>query len=124
MDGVASFCLVCGDVTEPNQFQCSEHVRARMAELQERKGSTTEQGRGAEWQRLSKRARARQNFCTDCGATTNLQTDHLPIAWHRQSLGLPIRLKDVDVTCGPCNVKRGSSKPGTPRYARWLRSGK
>lgn len=117
-----SICLVCGDVTEPDQFQCPEHIRARLAARREAKGSTREQGRAGLWMKLSKRARQMQPFCTDCGATWNLQADHLPSAWLRWERRLPIRLEDVEVTCGPCNIKRGSSKPGTPRYEAWVRA--
>ena len=46
----------------------------------------------------------------DCGATEDLQCDHLPIAWERYDKGLPVRLQDVDVVCGECNRKRGAAR--------------
>ncbi len=74
-------------------------------------------GYDSEWERLSKKARKLQPFCSDCGATEDLQADHSPEAWTRRAAGKPIRLKDVDVVCGPCNIGRGQARPepgGTP----------
>lgn len=71
---------------------------------------------------MSRRARARQNFCGRCSSTDHLSTDHLPIAWWRHERGLPIRLADVEVLCARCQSIVGSSRPGTPRYEEWLRS--
>lgn len=51
-----------------------------------------------------------QQFCLDCGATEDLQADHSPEAWKRWEQGLSIRLKDIDVVCGPCNRKRGQAR--------------
>lgn len=51
-----------------------------------------------------------QPWCLDCGATEDLSTDHLVSAWERRDAGLPIRLVDVAVVCGPCNTRRGSSR--------------
>lgn len=68
-------------------------------------------GYDSAWERLSQRARKLQPFCTDCGATENLQADHSPEAWARRAAGKAIRLKDIDVVCGPCNVARGQARP-------------
>ena len=38
-------------------------------------------GYDAEWDRLSRRARRLQPWCSDCGSTEDLQADHLPSAW-------------------------------------------
>ncbi|GAC59496.1 hypothetical protein GSI01S_02_01390 [Gordonia sihwensis NBRC 108236] len=69
-------------------------------------------GYDAAWTRLSRRARKLQPFCSDCGATNDLQTDHSPEAWARKARGKPIRLTDIDVVCGPCNRARGQARPG------------
>lgn len=53
-----------------------------------------------------------QPWCSDCFTTVDLTCDHKPRAWKRKAEGKPIRLADVDVVCGPCNVKRGSLRPG------------
>lgn len=76
-----------------------------------RRGSARDRGYDAAWDRLSKRARALSPFCEDCGTTENLTTDHKPSAWERKAEGKPIRLADVAVVCGPCNSRRGSSRP-------------
>lgn len=56
-----------------------------------------------------------QPWCLDCGATEDLQADHSPEAWSRWERGLPIRLKDIDVTCAECNRKRGQARGVTSR---------
>ncbi len=74
-------------------------------------------GYDSEWERLSQRARKLQGFCSDCGSRENLQCDHSPEAWARRAAGKTIRLKDIDVVCGPCNTHRGQARPtpgGTP----------
>jgi hypothetical protein len=50
------------------------------------------------------------DFCGGCGATNDLTCDHSPEAWARQAEGKVIRLRDVRVLCGPCNVAAGSSR--------------
>lgn len=56
-----------------------------------------------------------QPWCSDCGTGEHLAADHLPSAWVRKAQGLPLRLADVDVVCNDCNVRRGSSRPGSAR---------
>lgn len=74
------------------------------------KKSTKSRGYTGSWRRLSERARAAQQFCSDCGATGDLQADHSPEAWERYEKGLPIRLVDIDVVCMMCNIKRGAAR--------------
>lgn len=74
------------------------------------RGTTHRRGYGARWERLSKRARALQPFCLDCGTTENLTADHTPTAWERFDSGKSIRLQDIDVVCLPCNVARGPAR--------------
>lgn len=103
-------CLDCG---EP-----SDEVRCPTCSppTTKQRGSSPEQrGYGWHWRMLSRRARALQPFCSDCGTTERLTTDHTPEAWERQARGLEVRLVDIDVVCADHNVRRGSSRPGTPR---------
>lgn len=102
-------CIDCG---EP-----SDGPRCRLHRPPEK--SRRERGYDAAWDRLSRRARRLQPFCIDCGATDDLQGDHSPQAWQRREQGLPIRLCDIDVVCGPCNRRRGCARPGrTQRVGR------
>jgi 5-methylcytosine-specific restriction protein A len=70
------------------------------------------------WDRLSRRARRLQPFCSDCGATEDLQTDHTPEAWARKAAGKPIRLQDIDVVCQDCNIARGAARPESLQHNR------
>lgn len=94
-------CLVCGQPTDGPR--CIEHTI-------DTKAHASARGYDWAWTKLSKRARQRQPFCTDCGATADLQTDHTPTAWARKAAGKPIRLRDVEVVCGPCNRRRGAAR--------------
>lgn len=74
------------------------------------RGSRHERGYDYRWEKLSKRARKLQPFCTDCGRTDDLTADHSTEAWRRREAGLPIRLKDIDVVCRQCNTDRGAAR--------------
>ncbi|MBP2392003.1 5-methylcytosine-specific restriction endonuclease McrA [Aeromicrobium fastidiosum] len=126
--GLLKPCLTCGVPTR-NASRCDEHeaeVTARMKAANERtrvRASTKERGLDGAWKRLSVRARRMQAYCSDCGETdpSKLETDHTPEAWHtRLVLRRFITLAMVDVVCGRCNVRRGSARPGSPRYEAWL----
>jgi 5-methylcytosine-specific restriction protein A len=97
-------CIECGEPTDG--AHCPEHTRPSSA-----KAPAAERGYDATWARLSRRARKLQPFCSDCGATDDLQADHSPEAWARKAAGKPIRLQDIDVVCGPCNRRRGAARP-------------
>lgn len=102
-------CIECGEISEAER--CDEHKLNTRGD----KASAYSRGYDHQWRKLSERARRLQPFCSDCGATEDLQTDHLPSAWARKAKGLPIRMKDVDVVCAPCNVARGPARPGAER---------
>lgn len=108
-------CIECGEPAEGPR--CAEHVRPSSS-----KASAAQRGYDAAWQRLSARARRLQPWCSDCGATVDLQCDHRPEAWARKAAGKPIRLADVDVVCGPCNRRRGAARsqqtPGGSQQTR------
>ena len=100
-------CLDCGEPCDGPR--CNEHTV-------DTKPSATERGYDHKWTLLSIRARRHQPFCTDCGSVEDLQCDHLPSAWERKAAGLPVRIQDVDVVCGPCNRDRGAARgPSGPR---------
>ena len=91
-------CIDCGEPTASTR--CPEH-----------------RGYDSDWDRLSRKARKLQRFCSDCGSTEDLQTDHSPDAWARKAAGKPIRLRDVDVVCGPCNRVRGQARPESLQHS-------
>ena len=97
-------CVVCGEPC--NGSRCPDHQLPSAP-----KRPTGARGYGWTWQQLSKRARRLQPFCTLCGATEDLQTDHTPEAWQRFTQGKAIRLQDVRVLCGPCNRAAGRARP-------------
>lgn len=99
-------CLDCGEPADGSR--CPEHTT-------QAKGTATQRGYDAAWDRLSKRARKLQPFCTDCGTTEGLQADHSPEAWAAKAAGKPIKLSMIDVVCGPCNVARGAARGMDPR---------
>lgn len=96
-------CMECGEPCDGSR--CAEHARPSSA-----KAPAAERGYDAAWARLSRRARKLQPFCSDCGATEDLQGDHSPQAWARKAAGKPIRLQDIDVVCGTCNRRRGAAR--------------
>lgn len=101
-------CVECGEPSD--ESRCDQH---RLSEPP--KPTATARGYDNRWTELSKRARRLQAFCSDCNSLTDLQTDHSPEAWERKAAGKPVRLRDVDVVCGPCNRARGAARGGTPR---------
>lgn len=103
-------CLDCGEVSDGPR--CEQH---RPTTTTLRGLSFRERGYDARWDRLSRRARAVQPWCSDCGVTDGLTADHKPEAWARKARGQEIRLQDVDVVCRDCNLRRGSSRPGSER---------
>lgn len=109
-------CLTCGLPSAGPR--CDEHTVTHTGGP---RTSARTRGYNASWDRLSKRARRMQPFCTDCGATTDLQLDHSPQAWERHDAGLPIRPGiDAEVCCGPCNRARGAGRTrgNTPTHPK------
>jgi len=96
-------CMVCGEPT--GRPRCAEHTPTRDRATAEVRGYDTA------WRNLSRRARKLQPFCSSCGSTESLSVDHSEEAWQRKAAGKVIRLQDVTVLCGPCNTRRGSSRP-------------
>lgn len=102
-------CLVCGVPTDASH--CTEH---QPAPWQHRESSARSRGYSTSWDKLSRRARRLQPFCTDCGTTDDLQLDHTARTWERIDQGKVVRLKDTGgVVCGPCNVERGAARGRT-----------
>lgn len=74
-------------------------------------------GYDAQHDKLSKRARRLQPWCSSCGATEDLQLDHGPQTWERRAEGKPLRLQDYrGVYCGDCNRANGPARPDTLQH--------
>lgn len=110
-------CLGCGEPSDATRCaDCApEHESVRRADTRTDRPATSPRQRGytTAWDKLSRRARKLQPFCTDCGTREDLTADHSPEAWRRHEAGKPIRLQDIDVVCRPCNARRGRAKPST-----------
>lgn len=109
-------CLTCDEVTTNGSRceECSDNT-PKVIRIHEKKESRHTRGYDNRWYRLSKQARRLQPFCSNCGATDDLQADHSPEAWDRWEQGLAIRLQDIDVLCGPCNRKAGAARGDSKR---------
>ena len=95
-------CLDCGEPADGPR--CADH------RLPDRKPSARQRGYDAAHDRLSRRVRRMQPWCSGCGAVEELECDHLPIAWERKAAGLPIRECDVQVLCRSCNNFAGAAR--------------
>lgn len=106
-------CLTCGEIAE--RSYCEEcFPEVRKAQKPKRTTSAHQQGYDSRWRRLSRKARTLQPFCSDCGATEDLQLDHTPETWDRWRERKPIRLEHTGgVVCGPCNRARGAARTTT-----------
>lgn len=113
---MARFAVPCSHCGEPVKAtlcpdcQKSASRQAVRSSTPRPKKSAYARGYNSAWRRLSERARKLQPFCSDCGATDDLQADHSPEAWDRVEQGLPLRLKDIDVVCQRCNIDRGAAR--------------
>ncbi len=97
-------CLDCGEPCAGPR--CDEHTH-------DHKAPAADRGYDWQWQKLSKRARRLQPFCSRCGSVNDLQCDHSAEAWARKAAGKAIRLADVQVLCGPCNRAAGAARGHT-----------
>lgn len=107
-----SICSECGTTYERDRdgSTCESCRPADRGERELYRGSRQSRGYDERWTRLSRRARALQPFCSDCGATDDLTADHSTTAWERRAAGKAIRLRDIDVVCRRCNGERGAAR--------------
>lgn len=111
-------CLSCGAMTDDGSRceECRTFVNALDRRSRPDKRRARDRGYNSQWDKVSRRARALQPFCSVCGSTEDLQADHTPRAWKRHADGLAVRVEDVRVLCGDCNRDAGEARPGSPRY--------
>ncbi|WP_133055411.1 hypothetical protein [Mycolicibacterium elephantis] len=94
-------CTSCGDLHANPRGQCDTCTP-----------TTKQRGYDSAHQRLSRQLRRAQPFCETCGATTDLQLDHLPGSWERVAAGKRLRPGiDVAVVCGFHNRERARTRP-------------
>lgn len=108
---LASICPECGHVFQRTRkgAYCDD-CRPQDDSWTLRTQTTAQRGYGKRWQRLSKKARELQPFCTDCNSPDDLTADHTVEAWRRYEAGKVIRLQDIDVVCRDCNSARGEAR--------------
>ena len=107
-----SVCPDCGRVFNRSDRigRCDDCQPRRYGYPMKPKTRPTMRGYDSRWRRLSERARAIQQYCSDCGITEDLTADHTPEAWERRAAGKTIRLQDIDVVCRSCNATRGAAR--------------
>lgn len=106
-------CVNCGQLLE-ERSRCTDCAteQKRGQHRWTPKRRSREVGYNTEWDKLSKRARRIQPWCSDCGSPEDLTADHSAEAWDRFYASKSIRLRDIDVVCRVCNIDRGEQRPG------------
>lgn len=95
-------CISCGTPTPATR--CADCDAERLRTYSRARGrSPRSVGYDSRWDRLSKRARAAQPWCSWCGREDDLSADHK--RWPARGLA------DVQVLCRSCNSKRGPVRP-------------
>lgn len=95
-------CITCGipSVSTRCTAHAQELARTSRRGRPDLRGTAKERGYDSRWDRLSKRARALQPWCSDCLTTKDLTGDHE--RWPATDLS------HLDVVCRACNSRRGA----------------
>lgn len=79
--------------------------------------SPRKRGYDTQWDRLSKQARQRQDWCSRCGRRKHLTVHHTPAAWAKRAAGHALTLRDFTgahplliVLCQRCNNELGAAR--------------
>ena len=99
-------CITC--VVLSPTATCPEHT---IVSERYPKDSPRKRGYTTAWDKLSRRARRLQPFCTWCGSKEDLTLDHSEEAWTAFEAGKPITLSMCMVLCRPCNSRKGPARP-------------
>lgn len=120
VSNLPSICSECGTAYHRDQTggACPECKPRDDGARDVARGNRHQRGYDNTWQRLSKRARKLQPFCSDCGAEDDLTGDHSTESWDRKERGLVIRVRDIDVVCRRCNAERGAAR-GEKQSNQW-----
>jgi 5-methylcytosine-specific restriction endonuclease McrA len=107
-------CLACGEPSEGSR--CDEH-RAEQENARESRRNVEHPAYGnrTRWKNASRRARAAQPWCLDCGATSNLSVDH--IIPFRERPDLAYAQDNLAIRCRPCNARKGDTMPDAATVA-------
>lgn len=81
--------------------RCPDHTRDRQQHRDQQRGRTAARGYDAAWQRRSRDAITSQLWCSVCGATADLTTDHVLPLKHGGTTDGP-----VQVLCRRCNSRK------------------
>lgn len=107
-------CISCG---EPSiESRCDEHKIERKPQPWTIRDTNR-------WQRLSRRLRRMQPWCSSCGAEDGLSVDHIVPLAHG---GDPFDVTNLQILCQSCNstkaTKRATTRGDTPTPASppWL----
>ena len=99
---IARPCNRCGDVI-PSGSHCTA-CRPPVPSARRR-------GYNTQHDKLSRRARALQPWCSRCGATEQLELDHAAETWERAAAGKTLTLADYrGVYCRDCNRLNGAAR--------------
>src|SRR5690625_1082517 len=87
MARLQSVCPECGSVfsRQDSSAYCTDCKPRR--DYFTRTKTTHERGYNERWNRLSRKARELQPFCSDCGTMDDLTADHTELAWQRFDAG-------------------------------------
>jgi 5-methylcytosine-specific restriction endonuclease McrA len=113
MRRVPILCLETGcsaRVWEEGQSRCPDHRSSSGWARRPRVGRQAA-GYGAEWERRRRRHLAAHPVSVDCGATTDLQVDHV-LEFH--GLGDPLRLDPANLAtrCRRCHARKSGRAGG------------
>jgi len=95
-------CVQCGEPSD--RSRCPAHGPKDAPKVRDRGHVHTNT---ATWKALSKKARRLQPWCTWCGTTDDLCTDHVIPYSVAPELGHSI--ENCQVLCRPCNGRRGDA---------------
>jgi hypothetical protein len=88
-------CIECGEPS--TESRCDEH---QLQPWRHHEGIARARGYDAAWDKLSRRARRLQPFCSDCYTTENLSTDRKPA--HGSARPRASRSGSATSTWSPC----------------------
>lgn len=100
-------CLTCGLPSAATR--CDEHTLEQARRESRRDTEHPAYANRARWKNTSRRARAAQPWCLDCGATTDLTVDH--IVPFRERPDLAYAQDNLTVRCRSHNSSKGGTMP-------------